>query len=110
MSTDKNVIETCSFRDEDDDCTYHYTVNYPLNITDKEHHVLVKKREVRSVPILDLWGALRKIVSWGGGGMRMDETHLSVFHSVSNRARGERSRNSISSAARISSRFFLLFF
>uniref|UniRef100_A0A673ME81 Integrin beta n=1 Tax=Sinocyclocheilus rhinocerous TaxID=307959 RepID=A0A673ME81_9TELE len=41
----KNVIETCSFRDEDDDCTYHYTVNYPLNITDKEHHVLVKKKK-----------------------------------------------------------------
>ncbi len=38
--------------------------------------------------------------------MRMDETHLSVFHSVSNCARGKRSRNSISSAARISSRFF----
>uniref|UniRef100_A0A8C1DW78 Integrin beta n=1 Tax=Cyprinus carpio carpio TaxID=630221 RepID=A0A8C1DW78_CYPCA len=37
--------ETCSFRDEDDDCTYHYTVNYPLNITDKEHHVLVKKKK-----------------------------------------------------------------
>ncbi len=36
----------------------------------------------------------------------MDETHLSVFHSVSNRARGKRSRNSISSAARISPRFF----
>uniref|UniRef100_A0A671P9Z7 Integrin beta n=1 Tax=Sinocyclocheilus anshuiensis TaxID=1608454 RepID=A0A671P9Z7_9TELE len=36
---------TCSFRDEDDDCTYHYTVNYPLNITDKEHHVLVKKKK-----------------------------------------------------------------
>ncbi len=35
----------------------------------------------------------------------MDETHLSVFHSVSNRARGKRSRNSISSAACISSRF-----
>uniref|UniRef100_A0A8C1KA43 Integrin beta n=1 Tax=Cyprinus carpio TaxID=7962 RepID=A0A8C1KA43_CYPCA len=33
--------ETCSFRDEDDDCTYHYTVNYPLNITDKEHHVII---------------------------------------------------------------------
>lgn len=45
MSTDKNVIETCSFRDEDDDCTYHYTVNYPLDITDKEHHVLVKKKK-----------------------------------------------------------------
>uniref|UniRef100_A0A8C1Y6Y8 Integrin, beta 4 n=1 Tax=Cyprinus carpio TaxID=7962 RepID=A0A8C1Y6Y8_CYPCA len=36
----KKVIETCSFRDEDDDCTYHYTVNYPMNITDKEHHIL----------------------------------------------------------------------
>ncbi len=38
----------------------------------------------------------------------MDETHLSVFHSVSNRASGKRSRNSISSAARISSLFFFL--
>ncbi|XP_026125310.1 integrin beta-4 isoform X4 [Carassius auratus] len=45
LEEDKNVIETCSFRDEDDDCTYHYTVNYPLNITDKEHHVLVKKKK-----------------------------------------------------------------
>ncbi len=44
-------------------------------------------------------------MSW----MRMDETHLSVFHTVSNRARGKRSRNSISSAARISSRFFGFF-
>lgn len=43
--TDKNVIEACSFRDEDDDCTYHYTVNYPSNITDKEHRVLVKKKK-----------------------------------------------------------------
>uniref|UniRef100_A0A8C2C281 Integrin beta n=1 Tax=Cyprinus carpio TaxID=7962 RepID=A0A8C2C281_CYPCA len=25
LEEDKNVIETCSFRDEDDDCTYHYT-------------------------------------------------------------------------------------
>ncbi len=53
-----------------------------------------------------LLGALRKTVSGGGVWLRMDETHLSVFHSVSNRARV--SRNSISSAARISSRF--LFF
>ncbi|XP_059360036.1 integrin beta-4 isoform X2 [Carassius carassius] len=45
LQEDKNVIETCSFRDEDDDCTYYYTVNYPLNITDKEHHVLVKKKK-----------------------------------------------------------------
>ncbi len=41
--------------------------------------------------------------------MRMDETHLSMFHSVSNRAGGKRSRNSISSAASISS-VFLFFF
>ncbi len=53
-----------------------------------------------------LLGALRKTVSGGEGLMRMDETHLSVFHSVSNRACGKRSRNSISSAARINSRFF----
>ncbi len=39
----------------------------------------------------------------------MDETHLSVFHSVSNRARGKRSRNSISSVARISSPFSFFF-
>ncbi len=50
-------------------------------------------------------GTLRKTVSGGGGGGGMDETHLSMFHSVSNRARGKRSRNSISSVARISSRF-----
>ncbi len=42
---------------------------------------------------------------------RMDEMHLSVFHSVSNRAHGRRSRNSISSAAyAFNSFFFLLFF
>lgn len=44
MSTDGNVIEKCSFRDEDDDCTYHYTVNYPLDNTAKDHRVLVKKK------------------------------------------------------------------
>ncbi len=31
---------------------------------------------------------------------QMNETHLSVFHSISNRTRVKRSRNSISSAAR----------
>lgn len=44
MSTDGNVIEKCSFRDEDDDCTYHYTVNYPSDNTAKDHRVLVKKK------------------------------------------------------------------
>ncbi len=52
----------------------------------------------RSKPILDFLGPC---VDWEGGGMGvMNETHLFVFHSVSNRARGKRSRNSVSSAAR----------
>ncbi len=50
-----------------------------------------------------LQGALRKTVlpaggggvGWGGGGERMDETHLSVFHSVLNHAHGKRLRNSL---------------
>ncbi len=42
-----------------------------------------------------------------GGGERMNETHLSVFHSFSNRARGRRSRNSISSSVRFQSFLFL---
>ncbi len=63
---------------------------------------------VHTVPILDFWGPYAKLCR--GGWMRMDETHLSVFLSVSNRAQGKRSRSSISSAARISSRFFGGFF
>ncbi len=39
---------------------------------------------------------------------RMNETHLSVFHSVSNRARGKRLRNSVSSAARYAFNSFFL--
>ncbi len=58
------------------------------------------------MPILDFWGPYAKLCPGGGG--RMDETHLPVFHSVSNHARGKRSRNSISSAARVSSIFFFL--
>ncbi len=44
----------------------------------------------------------------GGGGVRvvMTETHLSVFHSVSNRARRKCSRNSISSTARYAFNMF----
>ncbi len=38
----------------------------------------------------------------------MNETHLSVFHSVTNRARGKRSRNSVSSAARYAFNSFLV--
>ncbi len=39
----------------------------------------------------------------------MDETHLSVFHSISNRARERRSRNSISSRYAFNSFFFFFF-
>ncbi|KAK3566208.1 hypothetical protein QTP86_029190 [Hemibagrus guttatus] len=39
------VIETCEYRDEEDDCTYYYTVNYPSNPTDKEHEVEVLKKK-----------------------------------------------------------------
>ncbi len=38
----------------------------------------------------------------------MKLTHLSVFHSVSNRAHGKRSRNSVSSAARYAFNSFFL--
>ncbi|XP_060788647.1 integrin beta-4 isoform X2 [Neoarius graeffei] len=43
---DRNkVIETCEYRDEEDDCTYYYTVNYPPNPSDKEHEVEVLKKK-----------------------------------------------------------------
>ncbi len=55
-----------------------------------------------------LLGPLRKNYVGGGGGVRvvMTETHLSVFHSVSNRARRKFSRNSISSTARYAFNMF----
>ncbi|KAG9350376.1 hypothetical protein JZ751_026731 [Albula glossodonta] len=40
----KDVIETCTFRDEDDDCTYHYTVDYPVNAS-SVHKVLVREKK-----------------------------------------------------------------
>ncbi len=56
----------------------------------------------------DPWhlGALRS-TGWGGGGWneRMDETHLFIFHSVSNRARGKRS--SLLRLRTLSTHFFL---
>ncbi len=53
-------------------------------------------------PILDFWGLYAELSRPGGGGCtsdyeRMNEKHLSVFHSISHRARGKRSRNSVSS-------------
>uniref|UniRef100_A0AAZ3PEW4 Integrin beta n=1 Tax=Oncorhynchus tshawytscha TaxID=74940 RepID=A0AAZ3PEW4_ONCTS len=41
LKENKEVIEACSFRDEDDDCTYHYTVDYPEDQTVKELEVQV---------------------------------------------------------------------
>lgn len=40
------VLDSCSFRDEDDDCTYHYTVENPKD-KDLEVQVLKKKGERR---------------------------------------------------------------
>ncbi len=61
---------------------------------------------------------MQNVTGGGGGGVglgmvwdeRMDETHLSVFHSVSNRAHRKRSRNSISSAVQYLSVCFQLVF
>ncbi len=59
-----------------------------------------------------LLGALRKTVSTGGvaRGIRvvMNETHLSVFYSVSKHARGKSSRNRVSAAARYAVNFFFI--
>lgn len=38
------VLDSCSFRDEDDDCTYHYTVENPKD-KDLEVQVLKKRGE-----------------------------------------------------------------
>ncbi len=58
-----------------------------------------------------LLGVLCKTVSLaeegGRGGVIIDETHLSAFHSISNRAHGKRLRNSISSVVHD---FFFFFF
>lgn len=46
------VLDSCSFRDEDDDCTYHYTVENPKD-KDLEVQVL-KKRGERHVLFLGM--------------------------------------------------------
>lgn len=44
----KEVIDSCSFRDEDDDCTYQYTVHHSNdpNVKEMEVEVLKKKGEL----------------------------------------------------------------
>ncbi|XP_031424338.1 integrin beta-4 isoform X2 [Clupea harengus] len=41
----EQVLESCTFRDEDDDCTYHYTVDLPANPTQKGTEVEVLKKK-----------------------------------------------------------------
>lgn len=45
----EKVLDSCSFRDEDDDCTYHYTVDKPKDLSSKdiEVQVLNKKGELQ---------------------------------------------------------------
>uniref|UniRef100_A0A8C9TJC1 Integrin beta n=1 Tax=Scleropages formosus TaxID=113540 RepID=A0A8C9TJC1_SCLFO len=39
LKDSNRVIEKCSFRDEEDDCTYHYSVEYPSDPTDTTDEV-----------------------------------------------------------------------
>ncbi|XP_076860531.1 integrin beta-4 isoform X2 [Brachyhypopomus gauderio] len=41
----EDVIETCEYRDEDDDCTYYYTVDFPADPSDSVHEVQVLKKK-----------------------------------------------------------------
>ncbi|XP_053197981.1 integrin beta-4 [Scomber japonicus] len=41
----EKVLDSCSFRDEDDDCTYHYTVENPKDPTAKDLEVQVLKKK-----------------------------------------------------------------
>uniref|UniRef100_I3KU81 Integrin beta n=1 Tax=Oreochromis niloticus TaxID=8128 RepID=I3KU81_ORENI len=41
----EEVYESCSFRDEDDDCTYHYTVDNPKDSVKKDLEVQVLKKK-----------------------------------------------------------------
>ena len=52
VCSEEDVIDACSFRDEDDDCTYEYTVDYPADASSKELEVQVlkKKGETTSLP------------------------------------------------------------
>ncbi|KAJ8334080.1 hypothetical protein SKAU_G00397190 [Synaphobranchus kaupii] len=41
----EDVIETCTFRDEEDDCTYHYTVDYAVKPGDDTEVQVLKEKE-----------------------------------------------------------------
>lgn len=50
----EDVIDSCSFRDEDDDCTYHYTVDHSKDPTVKDMEVEVLKKKGEQSPALAL--------------------------------------------------------
>ncbi|KAJ8264147.1 hypothetical protein GJAV_G00145770 [Gymnothorax javanicus] len=41
----EDVIETCTFRDEEDDCTYHYTVDYATKPNEANDVKVLKKKD-----------------------------------------------------------------
>nr|XP_057918035.1 integrin beta-4 isoform X2 [Doryrhamphus excisus] len=45
LKEEEKVLEKCSFRDEDDDCTYHYTVEYAKASVVKDLEVQVLKKK-----------------------------------------------------------------
>ncbi|XP_045924379.1 integrin beta-4 isoform X1 [Micropterus dolomieu] len=45
LKESEKVLDSCSFRDEDDDCTYYYTVENPKDLTDKDLEVQVRKKK-----------------------------------------------------------------
>lgn len=45
LKESEKVLDSCSFRDEDDDCTYHYTVENPKDPTVKDLEVQVLKKK-----------------------------------------------------------------
>ncbi len=63
------------------------------------------ERTFWAVPILGFWGPYAELCRRPGGCWGMDETYLSVFHSVSNRA-----RETVSLRGKLPTRFFFFFF
>ncbi|XP_034049235.1 integrin beta-4 isoform X3 [Thalassophryne amazonica] len=45
LKESKDVLESCSFRDEEDDCTYHYTVDHDQDPTVRELEVQVLEKK-----------------------------------------------------------------
>ncbi len=68
-----------------------YSIIFPKGANNTDHECIHYTLYITDPRLL---GALGKLC-WG-----VDEMHLSVFHSASNRSHGERSGNSVSSTTR----------